>query len=160
MSRFARKRGSSAWLALLLGAMSTWTSASRAEPESERGSVSTTEDALVKTALANNPELRAGQWERNVAEAQVSTASALNNPVLRLEWLHAQDGDPIAQNGTPSASGWAARLSWTPPQPTEWSARRAQAQARTVEVEHELLERAADSRGVGTRRVRDRRCAG
>jgi multidrug efflux system outer membrane protein len=96
-----------------------------------------TEDALVTSALTHNADLRAGRWERNVAEAQVTTATALQNPVLRLEWLHAQNGDPLDTGG-------GARLSWTPPQPWEWSARRLQARAHTVEVEEELNERAAD----------------
>jgi outer membrane protein TolC len=141
MSRSADRRTSAAVVTLLAVAFSSWTSTSIAQVDAAGATrppvLTTTEDGLVKGALAHNPELRAGQWERNIAEAQVSTASALNNPVLRLEWLHAQEGSPIE-------SGWGARLSWTPPQPTEWSARRAQARARTTEVEHELLERAAD----------------
>jgi outer membrane protein TolC len=149
-----RRRGASVAL-LVLAAALTWTSTSSADAEPPAaedqappeaatpvrtdGARMMTEDALVASALANNPDLRAGQWEKKVAEAQVTVATAISNPVVRLEWLHAQEGLPFDVN-----AGWGARLAWTPPQPEEWSARRSQARARTDEVGHELLERAAD----------------
>ncbi len=139
MSRSARTRRSIVWPLLLAFGVTVLGSTVRAEPEAARspGAISMTEDGLVMKALATNPDLRAGRFEQDIAEAGVSTASVVDNPVLRLEWLHAQQGDPLD-------SGWGARLSWTPPQPTAWSARRAQARARTTEVQEELLERAAD----------------
>ena len=93
------------------------------------------QDSLVKVALAQNPELRAARHERQVAEAGVVRASALENPTLRVEWLHAV---------TPDRMGFGLGLGWNPPQPTVYSASRAAAKAHTREGEEELVERAWD----------------
>lgn len=96
-----------------------------------------TEDAAVNAAIMKNPRLRAAKWQRSYAEAGVSTASALNNPVLRVQWLRVEDGQPLD-------SGIGLRLSWTPPQPTEWAARKAVARARVTEADQEILRAAWD----------------
>lgn len=93
------------------------------------------QDALVSLALAQNPELRAARHERQVAEAGVVRASALENPTLRVEWLHAI---------TPDRMGFGLGLGWNPPQPTVYAATRAAAKAHTREVEEELVEQAWD----------------
>ena len=80
------------------------------------------QDALVSLALAQNPELRAARHERQVAEAGVVRASALENPTLRVEWLHAV---------TPDRMGFGLGLGWNPPQPTVYAATRAAAKAHT-----------------------------
>jgi outer membrane protein TolC len=95
------------------------------------------EDALVAFALAHSPALRASRAERKTAEAQEITAGALENPVLRLEWLHANAGDV-------GDMGWGVGLSWQPPRPGEWSARKKEARAHTLEVTEDNRERAAD----------------
>lgn len=92
-----------------------------------------TEDALVAAARASNPELRARRWDRSIAEGEATAAAALDNPVVRLEWLHAQEGQP-------TKSGWGVGLSWTPPQPTVLSARKKQGRAHTSAVEQDVRE--------------------
>lgn len=91
-------------------------------------------DEAVALALKFNPDLRAFRRERDVAEGEVVTASAISNPVVRFELLHVQEADLRRM-------GWGARLAWTPPQPCEWSAARGRAGARVDEVRHEIAER-------------------
>lgn len=89
-------------------------------------------EEAVLIAIETNLELRAYRREREVAEAGVTTASAIPNPTVRGELLHLQK---------PSSLGWGASLQWTPPQPVERDARRAQAKARVEEVRQDILER-------------------
>jgi outer membrane protein TolC len=95
------------------------------------------EHALVTYALTHSPQLRAERAEKPVAEAQVTIASALENPVLRLEWLH-------AQTGSAAEMGWGVGLAWNPPQPTVYSARKGAARAHTRAVAADVAEREAD----------------
>lgn len=93
------------------------------------------EDALVRFALTNNPDLRALRWEQDIASAGVSSASALSNPVARGEWLHVQ---------SPSDYGWGVGLEWAPPQPGVYGAGKDAARARVRATKADFSERAAD----------------
>lgn len=90
------------------------------------------EDDAVSLALQDNPDLRAFRKQRAVAEGGIVSATALQNPTLRLEMLHVQEG---------SAMGFGSTLKWAPPQPAEWTARRAQARARVDEIRYAITER-------------------
>jgi outer membrane protein TolC len=99
------------------------------------------EDA-VRLALAANPDLRAARLERPVAENQIVSASALENPTLRLELLHGQRVDTTPAAGAkPATWGYGLGLAWVPPQPVEWQAKRAAARARVVEVDQGIRQR-------------------
>ncbi len=103
-----------------------------------------TEDELVAYALAQNPTLKAAQRERAVAKAGERVATTIENPVLRLEWLHA-GGDPRVNRNTNAVqdrAGFGLGLGWNPPRPGEYPARREAAEAHTREVEAELIEQA------------------
>jgi cobalt-zinc-cadmium efflux system outer membrane protein len=101
-------------------------------------------DQAVAQALASNPDLRAFRLERAVAENQVVSASALENPTLRLEFLHGELVNttlPAGKNKPAPTWGYGVGLAWVPPQPVEWSAKRAQARARVTEVEQAIRQR-------------------
>lgn len=93
------------------------------------------EDALVRFALAHNPDLRAAHWDQDVAAASVTRASALNNPVARGEWLHVQ---------SPSDFGWGVGLEWAPPQPGVYGSGKDAARAQMRAVSADFSERRAD----------------
>jgi len=95
----------------------------------------TNEDALVRFALAHNPDLRAAHWDQDIAAASVTTASALNNPVARGEWLHVQ---------SPANYGWGVGLEWAPPQPGVYGSVRDAARAQVRAVKADFSERSAD----------------
>ncbi|MCW5835302.1 MAG: TolC family protein, partial [Labilithrix sp.] len=129
MSRFASA------LAGALGLVVGWPAVASGEPAATV--TVTTEERLVATARAQNRELRVRSADRDVAKAGERTAAAIANPSVRLEWLHAQEGNPFD-------SGWGVGLSWKPPQPGVWSAQRKEAEANTRAVELETLESAAE----------------
>lgn len=89
-------------------------------------------DEAVALALRWNPELRAMRKQRAIAEGEIVSAGALQNPSLKLELLHAQDASQLGFGGT---------LNFVPPQPVELSSRRGQARARLDEVMGLLAER-------------------
>lgn len=89
-------------------------------------------DEAVALALRLNPELRAFRKQRAVAEGEIVSAGALQNPTLKLELLHLQDASMLGFGGT---------LSFVPPQPIELSARRGVARARLDEVHSAVAER-------------------
>lgn len=91
------------------------------------------EDQAVAAALRDNLALRAFRRERDVAEGQVVSAAALQNPSLRLDLLHVQE--------EPARVGWGLELKWAPPQPVELLARRAGARAQLDAVRGEIGER-------------------
>jgi len=93
------------------------------------------EDALVHFALTHNPELRAAHWEQDIASASVTSASALNNPVARGEWLHVQ---------SPSDFGWGVGVEWAPPQPGVYGSAKDAARAQMRAVTADFSERRAD----------------
>ncbi|HEX2670122.1 MAG TPA: TolC family protein [Polyangiaceae bacterium] len=93
------------------------------------------EDALVQFALAHNPDLRAAHWDQNVAAASLTSASALNNPVARGEWLHVQ---------SPSDFGWGVGLEWAPPQPGVYGSVKDAARAQVRAVTADFSERRAE----------------
>ncbi len=93
-------------------------------------------ESLVRKARSDNPELVAARFDRSAAEADVRTASAMENPTLRLEWLHMQE-DRV------SRMGFGAGLAWAPPQPGVWGAGKDEARARVEAVKADLRERAA-----------------
>jgi outer membrane protein TolC len=93
------------------------------------------EEALVRYALAHNPDLRAARGEQDVSRAKVTTVSALSNPVARGEWLHVQS----LQN-----AGWGIGLEWTPPRPGSFGARKDAAIAEARATKHDFAEIAAD----------------
>ena len=115
----------------------TWTAGARAEPA---GPAALTvdlsdEEALVRFALAHNPDLRAARWEQDIASAGVSSASALSNPVARGEWLHVQ---------SPAQYGWGLGLEWAPPEPGVYGAGKDAAHARVRATRADFSERAAE----------------
>jgi cobalt-zinc-cadmium efflux system outer membrane protein len=93
------------------------------------------EDALVRFALAHNPDLRAAHWAEDIASAGVQSASALSNPLARAEWLHVQ---------SPSQYGWGVGLEWTPPQPGVYGSTTDAARAQVRAVKADFSERSAD----------------
>ncbi|HYQ02034.1 MAG TPA: TolC family protein [Polyangiaceae bacterium] len=93
------------------------------------------EEALVHFALAHNPDLRAAHWDRDIAAASVTSASALNNPVARGEWLHVQ---------SPTDFGWGVGLEWAPPQPGVYGSVKDAARAQVRAVTADFSERRAD----------------
>jgi cobalt-zinc-cadmium efflux system outer membrane protein len=125
------------WLVSVLLSIETWAAGARAEEQSSASpSVDLSdEDALVRFALANNPDLRALRWEQDIASAGVSSASALSNPVARGEWLHVQ---------SPSDYGWGVGLEWAPPQPGVYGAGKDAARARVRAAKGDFSERSAE----------------
>lgn len=91
------------------------------------------EDHAVLWALQSNPALRAARAERAVAEGQIKSATALQNPSLRVELLHAQETSA-------ARLGFDAMLQWTPPQPVGLLAQRDGARAHRDQVQHEIAE--------------------
>lgn len=86
----------------------------------------------VAMALKWNPELRAFRKQRQIAEGEIVSAGAWQNPSLKLELLHAQSTSQL---------GWSGTLSFMPPQPVEMSARRGLARAHLDEVKSAIAER-------------------
>jgi len=95
----------------------------------------TSEEELVRYALSHNPDLRAAHWEKDIAAASVTSASTLNNPVARAEWLHVQ---------SPSNFGWGVGLEWEPPQPGVYGSVKDAARAQVRAVTADFSERQAD----------------
>src|SRR3954470_19416571 len=93
------------------------------------------EEAVVRFALAHNPDLLAAHWSEGIARAGVLSASALSNPVARGEWLHVQSG---------SDYGWGVGLEWQPPQPGVYGSRKQGAQATARAAQADFRENAAD----------------
>jgi len=93
------------------------------------------EDALVRFALSHNPDLRAAHWDKDIATASVTSASALSNPVARGEWLHVQ---------SPTDFGWGVGLEWAPPQPGVYGSGKDAARAQVRAVTADFSERRAD----------------
>jgi outer membrane protein TolC len=93
------------------------------------------EESLVRYALAHNPELRVERWEQDIASAGVRTASALENPIARGEWLHVQ---------TPAEYGFGVGIEWTPPRPGVYGSGKDAARAQVRAVKADYRERAAD----------------
>lgn len=93
------------------------------------------EDALVRYAFAHNPDLRAARWDREIAAAGVTSASALNNPRARAEWLHVQ---------SPADYGWGVGLEWAPPQPGVYGNGKDAARAQVRAAQADFSERRAD----------------
>ncbi len=93
-------------------------------------------ETLVRKARTDNPELVAARFDRSAAEADVRAASALENPTLRLEWLHMQEERV-------SRMGFGAGFAWTPPQPGVWGAGKDEARARVEAVKADLRDKAA-----------------
>jgi len=93
------------------------------------------EDALVRFALSHNPDLRAAHWDKDIAAASVTSASALNNPVARGEWLHVQ---------SPTDFGWGVGVEWAPPQPGVYGSGKDAARAQVRAVTADFSERRAD----------------
>lgn len=93
------------------------------------------EDSLVQFALAHNPDLRAAHWDQELAAAGVTSASALNNPVARGEWLHVQ---------SPADYGFGVGLEWEPPQPGVYGSVKDAARAQVRAVKADFSERSAD----------------
>jgi cobalt-zinc-cadmium efflux system outer membrane protein len=120
------------WIASTVFAIGGWTARVRAEAPAPSLA---DEESLVQFALSHNLDLRAGRWERDIASAGLSTASALSNPVARGEWLHVQ---------SPSDYGFGVGLEWAPPQPGVYGAGKDAARARVRAVNGDLSERAAD----------------
>src|SRR6185436_3905359 len=58
------------------------------------------EDELVVHALAQNPTLKAAQREHAVAKAGERVATMIENPTLRLEWLHAGTDPKVSQSAS------------------------------------------------------------
>ena len=112
----------------LLGIFALSATLARAETPAERVDLAS-EDAIVHFALGHNPDLRAAHWEQDIAAANVTSASALNNPVARAEWLHVQ---------SPSDYGWGVGVEWAPPQPGVYGSvtGAARAQARAVKADY------------------------
>lgn len=96
-------------------------------PQSEGWS----EEEAVLRALKENPGLRAFRKQRAVAEAQIVSASAIENPSLQFQLVHVQTG---------SQMGFATTLKWAPPQPVVWSASRSLARAHVEQVRFEIAE--------------------
>jgi outer membrane protein, heavy metal efflux system len=93
------------------------------------------EDALVRFAFEHNQNLRAASWDRELAAAGVTSASALNNPVARAEWLHVQ---------SPADYGWGVGLEWAPPQPGVYGSGKDAARAHVRAVNGDFSERRAE----------------
>ena len=91
-------------------------------------------DGAVALALRFNPELNAFRQERGIAAGEVSSASALANPEVGVEWLHLQEYYTRVM-------GWDVDLGWAPPQPFEWAAKRGRALADLNRVQNEIAER-------------------
>ena len=89
-------------------------------------------EEAVALALKWNPDLRAFRQQRAIAEGEIVSATALRNPSLKLELLHAQDVSQMGFSGT---------LSYMPPQPVEFLARRAQSHAHLDEVKSAIADR-------------------
>lgn len=90
-----------------------------------------TVEQAVAIALRDNPELQAVRKGRAVAEGEIRSATALTNPTLQLQLLHAQDSTQL---------GWGALLKWMPPQPVTLLARRDQARAHLTDVGQQVAE--------------------
>ncbi|HET7538485.1 MAG TPA: TolC family protein [Polyangiaceae bacterium] len=101
--------------------VSTETSGAHVELDSE--------ESLVRFALSHNLDLRAASWDQEIAAASVTSASALNNPRARAEWLHVQ---------SPADYGWGVGLEWAPPQPGVYGSVKdaARAQLRAAKADH------------------------
>jgi len=93
------------------------------------------EEALVRHALTHNLELRAARFQQGVADAAITRAGALDNPVARAEWLHVQ---------TPDDYGFGVGLEWKPPQPGVYGAGKDAARFGAAAVREDLRERAAE----------------
>jgi outer membrane protein TolC len=109
------------------------------------------EDGLVRYALQHNPELRAARWSGAVADARVTSAAAVDNPVVRAEWLHVQ---------APADYGFGVGAEWSPPMPAVHGARKDSARAGARAVHADLEESAADlEASVRTAYAQARACA-
>lgn len=93
------------------------------------------EQALVRYALAHNPNVRAARSDEQIARAGITTATTLANPVVRGEWLHVQSSADY---------GWGVGASWRPPQPGVFGAHGDAARARATAAEADVLEDSAD----------------
>jgi multidrug efflux system outer membrane protein len=93
------------------------------------------EESLVRFALAHNPELSVSRSDQDLADAEISSASALSNPQLRAEWLHVQSF---------AEKGFGIGLEWSPPQPGVYGSRQDAARAQARAVTEDLRELAAN----------------
>jgi outer membrane protein TolC len=103
-----------------------------------RGSVDvelSNEDALVRYALSHSPGLRSARWQQDIANAGVTSASALANPIARGEWLHVQ---------APSEYGWGVGIEWAPPRPGVYGRGKDAARAELRAVKADFNELAAE----------------
>jgi multidrug efflux system outer membrane protein len=108
--------------------------AARAEPTS---TLTFDERRLVGYALEHNAALRIGRLDVHVAAGQETTASTLENPVLKLDWLHATSGNV-------DDMGYGIGLAWTPPRPGEHGARVRAAHARVASAREDSREQATE----------------
>lgn len=131
---FARQFSLVLWL---VGPLALAPAAARAQATAANASRSelASEEELVQFALAHNPDLRAAHWDRDIAAASVSSASAWNNPVARGEWLHVQ---------SPADFGWGVGLEWAPPQPGVYGSTKDAARAQVRAATADFSERRAD----------------
>jgi outer membrane protein TolC len=123
--------------AIVTGACAGLPNRARAQATA-RGSVDvelSNEDALVRYALLHSPGLRTARWEQDIANAGVTTASALSNPIARGEWLHVQ---------APSEYGWGVGLEWAPPRPGVYGRGKDAARAELRAVKADFNELAAE----------------
>lgn len=90
------------------------------------------EDEAVLQALKQNPELRAFRKQRAVAEGEILSASAIENPTAQLQLVHVQTGVQM---------GFAITLKWRPPQPVVFSAGRSAARAHLDQVQYEIADK-------------------
>jgi outer membrane protein TolC len=90
------------------------------------------EDEAVLHALKHNPALRAFRKQRAVAEGEIVSASAIENPIAQLQLVHVQTGAQM---------GFAITLKWTPPQPVVYSAGRSAARAHLEQIQFEIAEK-------------------
>ena len=109
--------------------------AAAADGETARAALPADEESLVRYALQHNPELQAARWSGTAADAAVTSAGALANPVVRAEWLHVQ---------APDDYGFGIGLEWTPPMPGVYGARREAAHAGARAAHADLEEHAAE----------------
>lgn len=90
------------------------------------------EDEAVLQALKQNPELRAFRKQHAVAEGEILSATAIENPTVQFQLVHVQTGAQM---------GFAITLKWTPPQPVVFSASRSAARAHLEQVKYEIADK-------------------